>query len=103
MKIRRKNGTGPTYEAVEESGRFYIYPLGDVHFALPKTEWEPVSKWEDVTKDCVVDERGNVMLRSTFYDWELVALVQPNYKLRKRIALGADGERNDGFFVMMKR
>ena len=55
MKVTAKKPlVGGEHKVVEEGERFYIV-YGDTigsYKALPKSEYEPVQEWVDVTKEC---------------------------------------------------
>ena len=52
MKVQRKVSAGVQYEVIEEAPSYYIVKdiLGTV--VVPKTDYEPVQEWVDVTKYC---------------------------------------------------
>ena len=57
MKVTAKKPlVGGEHKVVEEGERFYIV-YGDTigsYKALPKSEYEPVQEWVDVTAECVL-------------------------------------------------
>ena len=58
MKVQRKVSAGVQYEVIEEAPSYYIVKdiLGTV--VVPKTDYEPVQEWVDVTKYCNLLEDG---------------------------------------------
>jgi hypothetical protein len=89
MKVQRKVSAGVQYEVIEEAPSYYIVKdiLGTG--VVPKTEYEPVQEWVDVTHECsIVFTHG--IRGSIVYNGCLIYSDNGDYRLK---ATGSHGIR----------
>jgi len=102
MRVKMKGVGSAVYDVWEESTRFYIVRLTDTeYFALPKSDWEPVTEWVDVTKECVVEPADDGRTISFRHKGVLVCGLN-DYQVKPQIVRGDDG-RNYHCFIVEKQ